>query len=81
MGAFHILCVATNGAKTLAAATFLGTGELVLRHGTVAIDSVFRISNGKGGGPILGGTGAYEGASGTYTFDLKAHTDTLRILP
>jgi hypothetical protein len=44
---------ATKAAKTLAAATFLATAEIMLRDGTVAPETVFRISEGKGGGPII----------------------------
>jgi hypothetical protein len=80
-GTFHIRCVATKGAKSLDKATFLAVGEVVLHDGTIAATSVFTLSKGSGGGPIVGGTGPYQGAHGEFTFDLKAHTDTFTITP
>ena len=65
VGTFRVHCLATNGARRFDRVTFMCNGVDSYADGTVAFRGVFRPTE-----PativiaVLGGTGAYEGASG-----------------
>jgi hypothetical protein len=58
-------CVVTN-----AQGDALCHVEFVLKHGAISIDGVINVNatTTDGSGPILGGTGRYNGARGTVSF-------------
>lgn len=76
-GKLFFKCTAITGAKRFERATFICEATARLSDGTLAISVLFK--GGGPGGPIIGGTGAYEGASGSFTSDERRRTsvDTL----
>jgi hypothetical protein len=71
-GKLFFKCTAIVGAKRFERATFQCEGTARLSNGTLAISVLFR--GGDPGGPVIGGTGAYEGASGSFTSDERRRT-------
>jgi hypothetical protein len=71
-GKLFFKCTAIVGAKRFERATFQCEGTARLSNGTLAISVLFR--GGDPGGPVIGGTGAYEGASGSFTEDERRRT-------
>jgi hypothetical protein len=76
-GKLFFKCTAVTGAKRFERATFLCEATARLSDGTLALSVLF--TGGVTGGPVIGGTGAYEGASGSFTSDERRRTsiDTL----
>jgi hypothetical protein len=76
-GKLFFKCTAITGARRFERATFICEATARLADGTLAISVLFK--GGDPGGPIIGGTGAYEGASGSFTSDERRRTsvDTL----
>ena len=64
-GKLFFKCTAVTGSKRFARSTFLCDATVRLRNGTLAVSVLFKGANP--GGPVIGGTGAYEGASGSFT--------------
>jgi hypothetical protein len=71
-GKLFFKCTAITGAKRFGRATFLCEGTARLSDGTLALSVLFK--GGATGGPVIGGTGAYEGASGSFTSDERRRT-------
>jgi hypothetical protein len=71
-GKLFFKCTAIVGAKRFERATFQCEGSARLSNGTLAISVLFK--GGDPGGPVIGGTGAYEGASGSFTSDERRRT-------
>ncbi len=83
VGTSHGVCVATLGGKDFAQASFYCTGTFVLKDGDIAWAWA-----GKQGRvatlAITGGTGAYEGASGTVKNEDRSDNtslETIHLLP
>jgi hypothetical protein len=76
-GKLFFKCTAVTGRKRFGRSTFLCEATFRLRNGTIAVSALFKGSDP--GGPVIGGTGAYEGASGSFTSDDRRRTtiDTL----
>src|SRR4051812_39805312 len=68
---------------TFANVVFRGHGAFKLRDGQLAVDGVVRPANSTNTIPVIGGTGAYEGARGSMTFTEVAggSQDTFHLLP
>lgn len=66
-GKLFFKCTAIVGAKRFERATFQCEGTARLSNGTLAISVLLR--GGDPAGPVIGGTGAYEGASGSFSSD------------
>jgi hypothetical protein len=68
VGRYFFKCTAVRGARRFGRSTFQCEGTARLSDGTMATSGIVR-----GGrtdpGAVIGGTGAYEGASGSYTSD------------
>lgn len=71
-GRLFFKCTAILGAKRFERATFQCEGTARLSNGTLAISVLFK--GGDPAGPVIGGTGAYEGASGSFTSDERRRT-------
>jgi hypothetical protein len=71
-GRLFFKCTAIVGAKRFPRAVFHCEATARLSNGTLAISALF--SGGDVGGPVIGGTGAYEGASGSFTSDQRRRT-------
>src|SRR3954470_9024129 len=71
-----------SGSK-FANVVFRGHGAFRLRDGQLAVDGVVRPANSTNTIPVIGGTGAYEGARGSMTFTEVAggSQDTFHLLP
>jgi hypothetical protein len=67
VGRLFFKCTAVRGAKRFERATFLCEVAVRLSNGTLAASVLFR--GGATGGPVIGGSGAYEGASGGFAID------------
>ncbi len=85
-GTLHGHCVATRARKSFARSTFLCRAVIKLGTGNLAIEGVFTGSEGPEESPfaITGGTGAYDGARGSFTSrDLRGGRteDKIRLLP
>lgn len=67
--------------RTVSANRAVGMVRAIYRFadGDLYVDGVVAFSTGAGSGVIVGGTGAYEGARGT--FQSNESTDTLHLLP
>ena len=76
-GKLFFKCTAITAGKRFERSTFLCDGTFRLRNGTLAVSVLFKGSNP--GGPIIGGTGAYEGANGAFSSVERRRTtvDTL----
>jgi hypothetical protein len=71
-GKLFFKCTAITGAKKFERATFQCEATARLSNGTLAVSVLF--TGGVTGGPVIGGTGAYEGASGSFTVDERRRT-------
>ena len=58
-------CTAILGKKRFARSTFLCEATARLSNGTLALTAVLK-GQDPAAGPVVGGSGAYEGASGSY---------------
>jgi hypothetical protein len=67
-GTLYVICNATNGSRRFSRIRFICRGEVRLKDGTLSITALFR-DVGAGGvtGEVVGGSGAYEGANGSFT--------------
>jgi hypothetical protein len=76
-GKLFFKCTAILPSKRFARSTFQCEATVKLSNGTLAISVLFK--GGNPGGPVIGGTGAYEGASGSFTSDdrRRSTVDTL----
>ena len=67
-GKLYAVCQATNGSRRFSRVRFVCNGEVTLRDGTLSITALFRETGGGGvNGEVVGGSGAYEGANGSFT--------------
>ena len=85
-GTLHGHCVATRGRKSFTRTTFLCRAIIKLGTGSLVIEGVFEGSGPSEESPfaITGGTGAYEGARGSFTSrELRGGRteDKIRLLP
>jgi hypothetical protein len=64
-GKLFFKCTAVTAGKRFERSTFLCDATFRLRNGTIAVSALFK--GGNPGGPIIGGTGAYEGANGAFS--------------
>jgi hypothetical protein len=71
-GKLFFKCTAITARKRFGRSTFLCEATFRLRNGTIAVSALFKGSNP--GGPVIGGTGAYEGASGSFTAQDRRRT-------
>jgi hypothetical protein len=76
-GKLFFKCTAILASKRFERSTFQCEVTVKLRNGTLAASVLFKGSNP--GGAVIGGTGAYEGASGSFASDERRRTtvDTL----
>jgi len=59
---------AANGARRFSRVRFVCQGEVRLKTGTLSITALFRdVGDGAVTGEVVGGSGAYEGANGSFT--------------
>ena len=64
----YVTCHAVNGARRFSRVRFLCAGEVRLKDGTLSITALFRdVGPGAVTGEVVGGSGAYEGANGSFT--------------
>jgi hypothetical protein len=81
-GYLHAVCVVTIGGRGFEAAAFHCTGSMNLRGGTLALSALVKPQR-----PVIisvvGGTGAYEGVTGSITSKERADgntVDTVRLI-
>jgi hypothetical protein len=83
LGTSHTVCVATRGG-TLARVTFQCSGTVVLKQGTLALSFGGRPGN-EVVAAITGGTGAFEGRTGTTTSKNRPNSNltdhTIHLVP
>lgn len=65
IGRLRALCTATRSSRRFEKAAFLCTGAIILRYGTLFVD-VANVGGSVTRGAVVGGTGAYAGARGTF---------------
>jgi hypothetical protein len=77
VGKLFFKCSAVTGSKRFSGSTFLCDATARLSNGTLVISAMFK--GGAPAGPVIGGTGAYEGASGGFSSVERRRTtvDTL----
>ena len=77
-GKLFFKCTAVVGSKRFRGSTFLCEATARLSNGTLVLSAIFKGDNPPSG-PVIGGTGAYEGASGSFSSDERRRTtvDTL----
>src|SRR5215211_9138515 len=67
-GKLYVICQAANGARRFSRVRFVCQGEVTLKTGTLSITALFRdVDDGAVTGEVVGGSGAYEGANGSFT--------------
>jgi hypothetical protein len=67
-GKLYAVCDAANGSRRFSRVRFVCQGEVALKDGTLSITALFRdTGNGAVSGEVVGGSGAYEGANGSFT--------------
>jgi hypothetical protein len=67
-GKLYAVCHATKGARRFDRVRFVCQGEVSLKDGTLSITALFRdVGDGAVSGEVVGGSGAYEGANGSFT--------------
>ena len=67
-GKLYVICQAANGARRFSRVRFVCQGQLTLETGTLSITTLFRdVGDGAVTGEVVGGSGAYEGANGSFT--------------
>jgi hypothetical protein len=71
-GRLFAKCTAVLGARTFERATFLCAMTARLSNGTLVGSLLFK--GNATGGAVIGGTGAFEGASGSFSLDLRRRT-------
>jgi hypothetical protein len=69
---YFFKCTAVRGARRFGRSTFQCEGTVRLSDGTLVTSSILR--GDPGTGAVIGGTGAYEGASGSFTTDARRRT-------
>jgi hypothetical protein len=64
----YVICHAVNGSRRFSRIRFMCQGEVRLKDGTLSITALFRdVGDGAVTGEVVGGSGAYEGANGSFT--------------
>ncbi|MGH2716205.1 MAG: hypothetical protein ACRDM7_20445 [Thermoleophilaceae bacterium] len=71
-GRLFFKCTAVVGNRRFERSSFLCEAIAKLRNGELALDVLFKGSDPSGA--VTGGTGAYEGASGSFTSDERRRT-------
>ena len=80
-GTIHVSCIATRCGRFDRAA-FVCNAVTRLRDGNIALQAALRFADNQVTGAITGGTGAYNGARGTFTSRGERPTvDTFVLLP
>jgi hypothetical protein len=64
-GKIFYKCAAVLGKKRFARSTFLCEATVRVSNGTLALTAILK-GQDPAAGPVIGGSGAYEGASGSY---------------
>ena len=64
VGRLHVVCIATSSGKKPEAAGFICHGIAKLSNGTLVFDAM--LSEGNTNGAIVGGSGEYAGARGSF---------------
>lgn len=64
VGKLHVSCVTTVGARNFLKSVIDCAGAIVLRDGTLTLQTVVSLDSDTTTGAITGGTGAYAGARG-----------------
>ncbi|MEA2330837.1 MAG: hypothetical protein QOH58_975 [Thermoleophilaceae bacterium] len=72
-GKLFFKCTAVLGARRFARSVFLCEATARLSNGTLAVSAVLN-GDASPAGPVIGGTGAYEGASGSFASDERRRT-------
>ncbi len=72
VGRFFFKCTAVRRSKRPQGGTFQCEGTARLSDGTLVISAI--LSEGPATGAVVGGTGAYEGASGSFTSEERRRT-------
>ena len=81
-GTIHVSCTATTGrAQRFDRAVFACHATTTLPDGTIALEAALRFADQRVTAAVTGGTGAYEGARGTFTSAGNPSVDTFRLLP
>lgn len=81
-GTIHVSCTATTGrAQRFDRAVFVCHATTTLPDGTIALEAALRFGDQAVTAAVTGGTGAYEGARGTFTSAGSPSVDTFRLLP
>jgi len=81
-GTIHVSCTATTGrAQRFDRAVFVCHATTTLPDGTIALEAALRFGDQGVTAAVTGGTGAYEGARGTFTSAGNPSVDTFRLLP
>jgi hypothetical protein len=64
----YVTCQGVNGSRRFSRIRFICQGEVQLKDGTLSITALFRdVGSGAVTGEVVGGSGAYEGANGSFT--------------
>jgi hypothetical protein len=79
VGTFYARCIVVFGRRTFERSRFLCTGIVKLFDGTAVVEATFRGSEDPIVGAVTGGTGAYEGASGSFTSDEQGRTTRITV--
>jgi hypothetical protein len=66
VGRLHVSCATTIGARNFMKSVLTCSGVMVLRDGTLTLQTVVSPSVSVTTGAITGGSGAYAGAQGTF---------------
>jgi hypothetical protein len=66
VGKLHVSCATTVGARNFLKSSMTCNGVLVLRDGTLTVQTAFKVSASTVTGAVTGGTGAYANARGTF---------------
>lgn len=80
VGELYAQCTALNGARRFANVRFICEGSAAIRDGELAITTRFKEGSNITG-QVVGGSGAYEGANGSFTSVGEENaTDTFHIV-
>jgi hypothetical protein len=67
-GKLYATCHAVNGSRRFSRVRFVCQGEVALKDGTLSITALFHdTGNGAVSGEVVGGSGGYEGANGSFS--------------
>ena len=67
-GKLYVICQAATAARRFSRVRFVCQGEVRLKNGRLSITALFRdVGEGAVTGEVVGGSGAYEGANGSFT--------------